>query len=134
MTLADTIFKENIKKIMEQGVFSENARLQQYSATFLFVLCCCQKNSQVRQNIIQRDIKMAITESAQEITWKEQLISCQRNVKFARTKTVCLLTAGEEMCFVHLVSLYSSGCGGESGSSVKTGGRIVAVRTTSSGV
>ena len=26
MTLADTIFKENIKKIMEQGVFSENAR------------------------------------------------------------------------------------------------------------
>ena len=26
MALADTIFKENIKKIMEQGVFSENAR------------------------------------------------------------------------------------------------------------
>ena len=26
MTLADAIFKENIKKIMEQGVFSENAR------------------------------------------------------------------------------------------------------------
>ena len=26
MTLADTIFKENIKKIMEQAVFSENAR------------------------------------------------------------------------------------------------------------
>ena len=26
MTKADTIFKENIKKIMEQGVFSENAR------------------------------------------------------------------------------------------------------------
>ena len=26
MTLADMIFKENIKKIMEQGVFSENAR------------------------------------------------------------------------------------------------------------
>ena len=27
MTKADVIFKENIKKIMEEGVFSENATL-----------------------------------------------------------------------------------------------------------
>ncbi|MCO4609009.1 thymidylate synthase [Streptococcus infantarius subsp. infantarius] len=26
MTKADVIFKENIKKIMDEGVFSENAR------------------------------------------------------------------------------------------------------------
>ena len=46
-------------------------------------------------------------------------MSCQGNVKFARTKPVCLLAAAEEMCFVYLVSLYFSGDGAESDSSEK---------------